>query len=252
MSQIPIALQLYSVRDDCSRDLPGVLEQAAQMGYDGVEFAGYHEYEAEELSRLLKANGLKVAGAHLRIDSLLGDELERAVEFNAVIENRYLIVPGLPDEYVGSVDAWKRTAGVFNEIAERLGPHGMFTGYHNHGFSGGEDVAALHVFFANTSEQVVLQADIGNALSGGVDIMSYVEKYPGRARTVHVKEYAADNDTVVVGEGDVDWRRVFDVCESVGGTEWYIVEQESYAFTPMECVRKCLENLRGMNRRIQP
>ena len=64
MARIPIALQLYSVRQDCAKDLPGTLAAVAKMGYDGVEFAGYHGRSAAELRKCAMTLGLKVAGTH--------------------------------------------------------------------------------------------------------------------------------------------------------------------------------------------
>ena len=93
-----------------------------------------------------------------------------------------------------------------------------------------------------------MQLDSGNALHGGADVVPFVERYPGRALTVHLKEYDADNDKALIGEGKVRWTELFSLCESIGATEWYIVEQESYAFPPMECVDKCLQILKGMGK----
>ena len=250
MTKIPIALQLYSVREDCAENFPETLRQVAEMGYEGVEFAGYYDYSAEDIRAMLDENGLRVAGCHISIDTLLGDTLEQTVEFNRVLGNKFLIVPGLPEKYTHSIDAWKNAAGMFNEIAERLRPHDMFTGYHNHiqEFTALEGQVPWEVLFDLTNPEVIMQIDTGNALAGGCDSIQYVNKYPGRARTVHLKEYSESYDTALIGEGIVNWNRLFALCETVGKTEWYIVEQENYALPPMDCVRKCLENLRKMGK----
>jgi sugar phosphate isomerase/epimerase len=250
MASIPIALQLYSVRDDCARDFPGVLKRVAQMGYDGVEFAGYHGYDAKTLRGLLDDLGLKVAGAHVGIDTLLGDELERSVEFNRTLGNKYLIVPGLAEARRSSRAAWLETAGLMNEIAGRLKPHGMQTGYHNHHieFQPMDGELPWDTFFGNTGNDVIMQFDVGNALHGGAQAAPYIQRYPGRATTVHIKEHSATNDQALIGEGDVDWPEIFRLCETIGGTRWYIVEQESYAYPPLECVDRCLQNLRKMGK----
>ena len=106
MTKIPIGVQLYSVREDCTKDLPGVLAAIAKMGYEGVEFAGYYNRNAEELRALLDENGLKCCGTHIGIQTLLGDALEPTVEFNKTLGNKYLIVPGLPADYTNSKAAW--------------------------------------------------------------------------------------------------------------------------------------------------
>jgi len=94
----------------------------------------------------------------------------------------------------------------------------------------------------------VMQLDTGNALHGGANPIPFLERYPGRATTVHLKAYSSTNSKALIGEDEVCWDDVFALCESTGGTEWYIVEQESYAFPPLECVDKCLQNLRKMGK----
>jgi len=220
------------------------------MGYVGVEFAGYYGRSAQELKRLLDDNGLKVAGTHIGIDTLLGEQLERTVEFNQILGNKFLIVPGLPEERRNSRAAWLETARLMNEAAERVAPHGMRVGYHNHWieFKPLDGELPWDTFFGNTRPEVVMQLDTGNAMHGGTDPIPFLRKYPGRAATVHLKEYSATNDKALIGEGDVRWEEFFSLCESIGGTEWYIVEQETYAYPPLECVERCLQNLRRMGK----
>jgi len=250
MSKIPIALQLYSVREDCARDLPGTLEAVAKMGYDGVEFAGYYEREAKELRQLCDDMGLKIISTHIGLDTLLGDELKQTVEFHHILDCNFLIVPGLAESRRNSRSAWLETAKLFNEIAAKLEPEGMKTGYHNHSveFAPMDGELPWDTFFGNTNPEVVMQIDLGNALHGDADPVPFFERYPGRATLVHLKEYSSTNDKALIGEGEVRWDDVFKICESVGGTEWYIVEQESYAFPPIECVDRCLQNLRKMGK----
>ena len=78
--------------------------------------------------------------------------------------------------------------------------------------------------------------------------LPFLKKYPGRAVTVHVKEYSASNPKALVGEGDINWEELFEVCETVGGTEWYIVEQEQYPYSPLESIDRCLQNMRKMGK----
>ncbi len=250
MARIPIALQLYSIRKDCERDLPGTLDAVAEMGYEGVEFAGYYGRSAEELRAMLDARGLRVAGTHIGLATLLGVQLAETVGFNRTLGNRYLIVPGLPAERRSSRAAWLETAKIFNEISERLAEEGMVTGYHNHHieFAPMDGELPWDTFFKHTRQDVVMQVDIGNALHGGGDPIPYIERYPERAITVHLKEYSSTNPKALLGEGDVVWDSVFQLCESVGGTEWYIVEQESYAYPPIECVDRCLQALKEMGK----
>ena len=246
--RFPIGLQLYSVREDCKRDLPGTIAAVAKMGYKGVEFAGYYDHTARQLRKMLDDNGLVCCGTHTGLDTLLGDNLARTIEFNKTLGNKYLIVPGLPEKYRTSHQAWLDTAKLFNELAEKVKPHEMLVGYHNHSieFTAMDGELPWDTFYSNTRKDVVMQIDVGNAIHGGADPLPYLYKYPGRAITVHVKEFSETNKKALVGEGDVNWKAFFALCKAVGQTEWYIVEQESYAYPPLECVQRCLRNLRKM------
>lgn len=245
MARIPVALQLYSVREDCAGDFAGTIRAVAEMGYEGVEFAGYYDWTAQDLRKLLDDLGLKVAGTHTGLDRLLGDELKRTVEFNQIIGNKFLIVPGLPGERTESIAAWRETAQLFNQLAEQVAPYKMRVGYHNHTaeFQPLEGELPWEIFCTNTREEVVTQLDIGHCARAGQDPIEYLHKYPGRAITVHVKPYSAQSDEVVLGEDELDWPTILEVCETVGGTQWYIVEQENYPYPPLESVRRCREAL---------
>lgn len=250
-TKIPIALQLYSVREDAARDLPGVLARVATMGYDGVEFAGFYNHTAADVKKMLDDNGLRIAGAHVGLDTLLGDELEKSVAFHQTLNNEFLIVPGFAPARRASRQAWQETAAVMNEIADKLRPLGMRTGYHNHSheFQMLEGELPWDTFFGRTIPDVVMQLDTGNALHGGVEAALFLQRYPGRALSVHLKEHSSTNPKALIGEGDVPWPEIFRLCESpVGATQWYIVEQESYAFPPLDCVDRCLQNLRAMGK----
>ncbi len=249
---IPIAVQLYSVRDDAAADLPGVLAAIKEMGYEGVEFAGYYGHSAETIKKLLDDNGLQCCGSHIGIQTLLPTVIEAAIEFNRTIGNKYLIVPGLPHEYTATREAWRRTADTMNEISDLLTPLEMQTGYHNHTieFLPLDGELPWDTFFGNTKPEVVMQFDTGNAMHGGADAPPFLERYPGRAKTVHLKEYSKGEKgyEVLIGEGDMPWDRIFQLCETTAGTEWYIVEQEGADHPPMKCIDLCLQNLKKMGK----
>ena len=252
MASIPVALQVYSVRKDAAEDLPGTLKKIKEAGYDGVEFAGYYERTAPELKRLLDDTGLRCAGTHTGLKTVLDDELEKTIEFNKVLENPYLIVPGLPAERRGGAAVWRDNAKLFNDLAVKVAEKGMRIGYHNHGHefqvAEGESELPMDVFGRETRDDVILQFDLGNAMHGGGEPVALLRKYADRAVTIHLKDYDPGNDKALLGEGRLDWDAVFSICEGSGKTAWYIVEQESYAYPPLECVARCRENLRKMGR----
>jgi sugar phosphate isomerase/epimerase len=246
--RIPVGLQLYSVRKECEKDLPRTIEAVAKMGYEGVEFAGYYNYSAQDLRSMLDHVGLKCCGTHTQLDTVMDDNLPATIEFNQILGNKNLIVPWLPEERRQTEEDWLELCKMFNDLAEKLKPHGMRIGYHNHNFEFQPiyDKIPWDIFAQNTSPDVILQLDTGNAASGGGDPVEYLKKYPGRTKTIHLKEYSATNPKAILGEGDLNWKEIFSICESSGGTEWYIIEEEKEAYPPLECVEYCLKNFKNM------
>jgi len=247
--KIPIGLQLYSIRGEAAKDLPGVLKAVAEMGYQGVEFAGYYGHKAEDIRKLLDENGLKCCGTHTGLNTLSEENFQATVDFNKTLGNKYLIVPSLPGANRESAQALLETAKLFTELAKKAKPQGMVVGYHAHGgdFKKFDGQTGWDIIFSNSSPDVVMQLDIGNCLGGGGDPYAVLKKYPGRSATVHLKEHGGDRGSVL-GEGDVDWEQVFRICETTGGTEWYIVEDERGAGSPLDRVKRGLENLRKMGK----
>ena len=248
---IPIGLELYSVREDCKKDFSGTVAKVAKMGYTCVEFAGYWDHTADQVKAMLDDNGLTCSSAHTGLPLLQGDKFDETVAFAKAIGNTRLIVPGLPGEFQGSVDNVKRAADALNEIAEKLAPHGMRTGYHNHAWEFTKLETGEYpwdVLFSNLREDVIMQVDSGNAMGAGEDIIPFVKKYPGRAASVHLKEHTDAPEGATIGNGTIAWDELFQVCESIGGTDVYIVEQEVYPVPPLEACQQCIDALRKMGK----
>jgi sugar phosphate isomerase/epimerase len=248
--KLPIAVQLYSVAALSEADLAGTIAGVAKLGYQGVEFAGYFKHSAAEIRKMLDDNGLKCAGSHIGIDTLLGDKLQETIEFNKTMGNRNLIVPGLPEKYRNTLAAWKDTAKTFNEVSAKVKPQGMRVGYHNHSseFVPLEGEKPFHVFFGATGKDVTMQLDIGHAVHAGEDPIALMKRYPGRAKSVHVKDYSPSKKDALIGDGNVKWPEVLNACESVGGTEWYIIEEESRAYSGLDGIAQSLKRLHGLGR----
>jgi sugar phosphate isomerase/epimerase len=244
--KIPLGLQLYSVRTECQKDLPATIAAVADIGYQGVEFAGYYDYSAKDLRKLLDDNGLKCCGSHTQLDTLLGDNLSKTIEFNKTIGNKHLIVPWLDPNQYNSVEGWKKAADMFNELAEKVKPHKMQVGYHNHSheFKPIDGQVPWDIFFGNTRKDVIMQCDTGNAMIGGGEVIPYLKRYPGRAVTIHLKEYSATNKNAIIGEGDIPWEELLNLCETIGGTKWYIIEEEKDVYPPLKAAELCYKNFR--------
>jgi sugar phosphate isomerase/epimerase len=252
-ARIPLAVQLYSVRDDCKRDFDAAIAAVAAMGITGVEFAGYHSYEgrAADLRRRLDALNLKAAGTHISMKALRGDALKATIDFHQAIGCRFLIVPG--DDAFTDPEGSKALADTFNGLAETLKPLGMACGYHNHTkeLEKTGNTTWWDLFAERTGKDVILQQDCGWTFAAGYDPVAYVRKYPGRTRTTHFKPTIREGETAkqpIIGRDSVDWASVYAACAAVGGTEWIVVEQEKYldGKTPMECTRESVAGLKAL------
>lgn len=243
--KIPVGLELYSVREQCAKDLPGVLAAVSKMGYKGVEFAGYHGRSAKDLRQLLDDNGLVACGTHTPYESVLGDKLPATIEFNRTLGNKFLIIPWMEGK---SKQEWLDKAKLFNELAGKVKGDGLAVGYHAHAhdFQKFDGESAWDLFFGNTKPEVIMQLDTSNCRDGGADPVAVLMKYPGRARSIHLKA-SGGGPEAVIGEDKVDWKAVFEFCEGKGRTEWYVVEHES-SKDPLDAVKRCYEALKKMGK----
>ena len=246
--KIPIAVQVYSVREQAAKDVGAMLKAIAEIGYKGVEYAGYYDKKAEDLRKMMDDNGLVCCGTHTGINTLLGDEFKKTVEFNKILGNKYLVVPAGLEHALETKDGAIMTAHLMNELSDKAAEHGMFVGYHAHAgdVKKIDDTTPWDRFFSQTKKAVIMQVDTGNCLSGGADPVELLKRYPGRATTVHLKTFGGDRNTVI-GDDKVDWPAFFEACEAVGETEWYIVEHETGS-NPVESIKGCFEGLQKLGK----
>ena len=243
--KLPIGVQLYSVRGDFSKDVPGVLAGIRKIGYDGVEFAGYANYggNADGLRKLLDDNGLKACGSHIQggLRTLQGDGFQREVDFNKTIGNDRLIIAS---SNAKTADDWARLADSFSQIAEKLKPLNMRLGYHNHAseFTPIDGQMPEDIFFGKASPEVFVQLDIGHCAHAGADPTAYLKKYGNRTLSVHVKDWVAETRGDIVGEGIVNWSEVLDACAAASALEWYVIEEESGKFQALDGIDKDFKN----------
>ncbi len=243
--KIPIALELYSLRNELKADFEGVIKQVGKMGYEGVEFAGYYNWDmkAKDLRKLLDDNGLKCCGTHTALITLQGENLAKTIALHKELGNSFLICPSLQAK---TGEEWANLGKRFKELAGRLKEHGMFTGYHAHGgdFKKFDGKTSWEIFFDNAGPDVIHQVDIGNTLGGGGDPLAMIKKYPGQTKSLHMKEHGAGPEAAI-GEGKVEWKPIIEACQTIGGTEWYVIEHET-SKEPLVTVKRCLDNLKKM------
>jgi sugar phosphate isomerase/epimerase len=264
-----VGLQLYSVRDDMSKDPVGTLTRLSKMGYVYVEHANYidrkfYGYKAPEFRKVLDGLGLKMVSGHTVMGKQHWDEAKKdfsdswklTIEDAAVMGQKYVISPSMDSTMRTKYDDFKHYMDIFNKCGELCNKHGMKFGYHNHDFEFSEKLNNEKLFDIMMKSMdpklVVVQLDMGNLYNGGAIAIDIVNQYPGRFENTHVKDEIKATggnekyESTILGEGIVDAKKVVDTLTKIGGTTCYIIEQESYqGKTPLECVKRDLEIMKN-------
>jgi len=242
--KIPVALQLFSVRQQCEMDLPRTLARVSQMGYEGVELAGYYGRPPLEFRRLLAEHNLPIYGAHVPYESLQGSFLESTIQFQKDLGNKNLIVPGLPAAAMRSLEAWKETGQRFAQMAETLRGHGMRLGYHNHAveFKPVDGETPWAIFLNSSGSNVMIELDLGNAGFAGVDPVETLKNLQARAKFVHVKDFTPTKPDLVVGQGQLDWPAFY---AASSGVDYFVIEHDADPKLDMSDIADCITQFRA-------
>jgi sugar phosphate isomerase/epimerase len=248
---IPIGLELYSVRNDLKKDLTGTVREVAKMGYQCVEFyAPYYEWTAEEARQMrneLDSLGVRCYSTHNDRKSFTPEGLGKAIELNHILGTRYIVMasPGEPK----TADDWKKVAETLDRANDTMKSHGLHAGYHNHNaeWRPVDGQKPIEIIAANTDKSIMLQMDVGTCLEAGSDPVAWIKRNPGRIRSLHLKDWSqAGGYKVLFGEGVAPWKKIFAAAESVGGVEYYLIEQEGSRYPELETARLCLKAYKAL------
>ena len=247
-SSIPIGLELYSVRDELKKDPEATVRAVAQMGYQCVEFYSpyfdWTEAQAKSMRKLLDDLGIRCYSTHNGEEYFSKDKISKARDLNLTLGTKYMVMASSNPK--PGIDGWKAIADELNSAADFLAPAGLKTGYHNHQpeFKTEDGVRPIEFLAKNTKPSVMLQLDVGTCLNSGGDPAAWIRSNPGRIRSIHLKDWSSDpakGYQVLFGEGDAKWKEIFAAAESVGGVEYYLLEQEGSRFGELETAKRCLE-----------
>jgi sugar phosphate isomerase/epimerase len=258
--RIPVALELYSLREEAGKDLPGTLAEIRKMGYDGIELVcekgGLVSNETlwgrpfKEVAAMIQDHGLKVYSMHHSFQLFQDDQIERTIEINQMVGNHNLICSWMNPSK--TIAPWYEHAKAFNAVQAKIEKYGMNVGLHNHDaeLRPVEGMLPWDVFMDNTVSGVTGQMHLAWFPAAKLDPIAYIRKYPGRSRTLQLNDWAPpDRHDVLLGEGQIDWKALFAAAESVGGIQAYVIEQESYpaGMAPLDACRRCLENFHKLH-----
>ncbi|MGA3166355.1 MAG: sugar phosphate isomerase/epimerase [Terriglobia bacterium] len=252
LKQIPVGLELYSVRDELKKDLMGTVRGVAKMGYQGVEFFAPYYAWTPEYAKQVRAElddlAIQCYSTHNGLQSFTPEGVGKAIELNKILGTRYVVLahPGK----VSTLDDWKRVAETLNKANDTLQGQGLHAGYHNHDLEWNlvEGQKPIELLAATLDKSILLQLDVGTCVATGNDPVAWINRNPGRIRSIHVKDWSpATGYKVMTGEGAAPWKKIFAAAENTGGIEYYLIEQEGSEYSEMETVRRCLELFRKLH-----
>jgi len=249
---IPIGLELYSVRDELAKDLNGTVTAVAKMGYEVVEFfSSYFDWTpayAKEVRNLMDDLGIRCNSTHNGPASFTGDGIAKAIDLNKTLGAKFIVMASAGRVDPG-LDGWKKVGDTLSAACEKFRPAGLRGGYHNHQteFKPLEGKRPIEVIAANTPKDFMLQLDVGTCVEVGSDPVAWIKANPGRINCLHCKDWApGEGYSVLFGEGKSPWEAIVAAAESVGGVEYYLIEQEGSRFPPLETAQRCLDAWKKM------
>lgn len=272
MTKLPIAIQLYSVRDDMAKDFEGTLRKIKALGYDGVEFAGLFGNSPEHVKELLDEIGLEPISAHVAYAEMMAD-IEGVMSAYETIGAKYIAIPYMTDEYRPNAEKFDEAIENMKLLGKAAAAHGMTLLYHNHDFEFVKmgDKYGIDVMYERVpSDLLQTELDTCWVNVAGENPANFVLKYSGRAPVVHLKDFympakkpekmyaligiddgAAEDKSEEdsfgfrpVGYGAQDIPAIIAASEKAGA-KWLVVEQDdpSLGKSPIECAEMSIKYL---------
>ncbi|MEF2247047.1 sugar phosphate isomerase/epimerase family protein [Paenibacillus sp. IITD108] len=244
--QHKLAVQLYTLREECSKDFPGTLKALKEMGWAGVQLAGYHGYEPKELAELIYSLGLQTAGMHVSYDRII-NELEQVAEEALLFRTRDIICPSLPAD-LRNEEGYRKIRQQLNEAAAAVADRNLRISYHNHAFEFDtmiEATDALNYLLEPVPDNLIFaELDVYWIKKAGRDIESYIAPFENRMPIIHLKDMTDDEEQMFapIGTGSIAFDPIIRWGEQ-HGIEWYVAEQDACQGSPMNCVQTSYTNL---------
>ncbi len=244
-----IGAQFYTVRESCKTlaDFAETLKKVADIGYKNVQISGTCPYEAEWLKEQLQKNGLRCVLTHIPAPRLI-DETEQVVHDHQVFDCEHIGL-GYYSFNPEQGDTYEKFVETYAPVARKISGMGKTFMYHNHDgeFRKLADcrIVMEHLMEDFPVDQMGFTVDTYWVQSGGGDPALWLEKLAGRIPCIHLKDFAYGRQMAVVGEGNINFDRVFEKAEA-GGTRYMLVEQDNCnGEDPIECLRRSYQFLRS-------
>ncbi|MFS0779443.1 sugar phosphate isomerase/epimerase [Neobacillus sp. 3P2-tot-E-2] len=249
MKNIPIAVQMFTLREESAQDFAGTLKKVAELGFDGVEFAGYGGLTAKEVRVLLDELGLRAAASHVPLEEL-ENNLYQVIENQKVLGSNYVVCPYLmPNRR--SIEDYKALITFLDQAGEKCRQEGITLCYHNHDFelerlSNGQTI--LETIFDKThSINVKAELDVYWLTKAGENPVEWINRHRNRTPLIHLKDMTTDEEQFFaeLGTGGVDIEAVLQTGKE-NGVEWWVIEQDVCRRSPFESIEISMNYLKSL------
>ncbi len=222
------AVQLYSVRDhiENGKDLLDILGKVKEIGFDGVEFAGYQNLPAEELKARCDELGLTVVGTHLGLEDYLPEKLDETLHYSKTLGCKYIGVGGAPHS---TYEEAKHTGEVLGAAGVKAREMGMDTYYHNHTEEFEDIKDGKNAMDIISEDGCKLEVDTYWSFCAGINNTEYLKENKDKIVLVHIKD-GVDHKPKALGEGENDLKKVVDGVKAIG-LQWVVLENDD----PVPC-----------------
>lgn len=284
-----IGLGLFSIPKKLDTNFEEALSMVASMGFKEVELYGPYDFSTEkaknnwnaitpqlgfkgsgffgksaaEVLKVTKSNGISIPSLHTDIDTLQKNTAPLLDAAN-LVGAKYVVLPSIPDEYRQTLDDYKKTAAIFNQIGENAKKQGIRFAYHNHGYGLQKKNGSMpiDIIFDETDPSLVyFEMDLYWTVAGGVDPVELLTKHKGRYKMMHVKDmkekktFAGDGGNATqwialfpymcsAGDGVIDLPMILRVAKQ-NGVDHFFVEQDMVA-NPEMALKKSIDFIRSI------
>ncbi len=253
----PYGIQLYSLRHQLEKDVPGSLKLIRDAGYTDVETAGFYKMSPADFKKALDKAGLRCTGMHSGDDNRFRDHLDEIIAEANVFKPDYVTSPWIQEEHRKDVESCKHIAADFNDWGKKLQAAGYRFAFHNHDaeFKPLGDTTPMDIFIQESDPELVdFELDLFFVKKVGLEPAEFMRKYPGRIKLLHLKDIAKntpigfaeapDDACVPLGEGQIDWPKTLAAAAEIGVTHYYVEDESERAPEDIKITAQYLKKVR--------
>ncbi len=244
-----IGAQFFTLRESCKNleDFAETLKKVRDIGYRYVQISGTCAYEAEWLANELKKNDLKCVLTHTP-PAQMSEDISKVIENHNILDCEYVGLGMHMFEDGREQECFDEMVALYKSVTKALKDGGKYFMYHNHAFEFkklGDKLIIERIAEAFDKDELGFTLDSYWVQVGGGDPADWIKKLSGRVTCIHLKDYAYGPKMAVVGEGNINFDRIFKEAEAAG-TEYMLVEQDDCnGEDPFECLRRSYNNLKA-------